>query len=227
MDMILQLKLAMLVRVLDFLQAFPLRDEPADLVVARFQEGVTRFQVLVAQEQDGSVARQAQTGRHKQLRRKITRSPLHHLAAIAGSLEAEFPQVAAAVRQSVHNVGAQVFLATVRSITSVVEANHDVLRSHGMAEGTLEELKALTADYEKATRDANAGRRAHTGARAEMHALSRSLMQLLRQLDGMVVYRFRDQPEILGAWKSARNVAWPLDVAAKSGQPPANGESAA
>ena len=30
------------------------------------------------------------------------------------------------------------------------------------------------------------------------------------KLDGIVGYQFRDKPEILGAWESARNVAWPV-----------------
>jgi hypothetical protein len=34
-------------------------------------------------------------------------------------------------------------------------------------------------------------------------------MVLVRQLDGLVVFHFRDKPDLLGAWKSARNVAWP------------------
>lgn len=40
--------------------------------------------------------------------------------------------------------------------------------------------------------------------------VTRDLMRMLRQLDGIIVYRYRDQPEVLGAWQSARNIAWPV-----------------
>jgi hypothetical protein len=93
---------------------------------------------------------------------------------------------------------------------ATVKENHDLLRANGMAEGAEEELSSLVAEYDKAVSDANGGRRAHTGARAELHEFRRELTQLVRQLDGMVVFHFRDKPEVLGAWKSARNVAWPV-----------------
>jgi hypothetical protein len=47
-------------------------------------------------------------------------------------------------------------------------------------------------------------------------------MRMLHQLDGIVLYRFRDQPELQGAWKSARNIAWPLP----EGRPEAPAEGA-
>ena len=34
-------------------------------------------------------------------------------------------------------------------------------------------------------------------------------MQLVRQLDALNRFRFRKDAEALGAWRSARNVAWP------------------
>ncbi|MBK6781755.1 MAG: hypothetical protein IPG75_19780 [Gemmatimonadetes bacterium] len=70
--------------------------------------------------------------------------------------------------------------------------------------------KTLLEAYEGALKEAGAGRRAHTGARAEMQVLGRELMRMVRQLDGIVQYHYRAQPEVLGAWASARNFAWPV-----------------
>jgi len=223
MEGTLQLKLAMQVRLVDFLRAYPFGDEPADQVVARFKEKVARQQALVAQQQDGAAAREAQTGKHSELRLRIIQLPLRHLAGVAASLEGEQPDLAAAIVKSVHGVSGQSFLAALRSITATIQAQHDVLRARGMAEETLPTLAAMLAEYEQAVSDANAGRRAHTGARAEMHTLGRELMLLVRQLDGLVVFHHREKPDLLGAWKSARNVAWPVSepakpVASKEGQ---------
>jgi hypothetical protein len=35
-------------------------------------------------------------------------------------------------------------------------------------------------------------------------------MRLLLKLDGIVLYQFRDRPDLMGAWVSARNIAWPV-----------------
>lgn len=220
MDGTLQLKLAMLGRLQDFLRAYPLGDEPSDQVVARFMERMDRLRALVAQQRDGAIARQAQNGKHRELRRKITFAPLRHLARIAGVLEADHAEVAATIGQPVHRLSADQFLATAQSIAATIQAQHDLLRSRGMAPETVEDLSVLLGEYGEAVRAANAGRRAHTGARAELRSLGRELMQVARQLDGIVEYHFRGNPEVLGAWKSARNVAWPVGEVVKAAVAP-------
>ncbi len=217
MEGTLQLKLAMQVRLVDFLRAYPFGDEPADQIVARFRAKVARQQALVALQQDGEAAREAQVGRHNEVRLRIIQLPLRHLAGVAASLEGEQPELATAVGKSVSRMDAQHFLASLRSVVTTIQAQHDTLRSQGMAEETLPTLTAMLAEYEQAVSDANAARRAHTGARAEMHALGRELMVLVRQLDGLVVFHFRNKPDVLGAWKSARNVAWPVGEVLKPG----------
>jgi hypothetical protein len=57
MDGTLQVKLTMVVRLVDFLRAYPFGSGPADEVVARFTAKAERQQMLVALEQDGVAAR--------------------------------------------------------------------------------------------------------------------------------------------------------------------------
>ncbi len=219
MDGKLMLKLVMLVRLQDFLRAYPFGDEPADQEAARFSVLLGRLQALVAQQQEGQVARKAQNEKHQELRRRITRMPLRHLARIGGSLKTEHPEVAAAIAQPLTGLSGNLFLATAQNIAAAVQGQHDLLRSKGMSEGTAQDLSTLLAAYSQAVSDANAGLRAHTGARAEIRSLSRELMAMVRQLEGIVLYLFRDREEVLGAWKSARNVAWPLPEVAKPAVP--------
>ena len=212
MDNILRLKLVMLTALVDFLRAHPLGDGPVATVVARFVEKVARLQALIAQQQDGASGRKAQTGRYQELRQQITRMPLYHLAGLAPALAAEAPELAALLKTTVSNKSGPLFLATAHSVLQAVETHQELLLSHGMLPATPGELKTLLAEYERAVSDAHAGRRAHTGARSEMQGLIRELMQMVRHLDGTVAFHFRDQPELLGAWKSARNVAWPAET---------------
>ncbi len=210
MDGRLQLKLAMLARLQDFLRAYPLGDGPADEVVARFTEKIGRLRALMAQQQDGELARGAETGKHRMLRQKLSQLPLRHLARIASSLGDEHAELAAALGQDMRSISGERFIAAAQSIATTIQAQHDLLRSHGMAEGTLENLTGLLEDYAQAVRDGNAARRAHIGARAQMFQLGAELMRHARQLDGIVVYRFHENAELLATWRSARNIAWPV-----------------
>ena len=215
MDGMMQVKLTMLVRLVDFFRAYLFGDGPADEAVAEFKKKVERMQMLVALEQDGVAARAAEVGRYTGVREELLHIPLRHLAGIAAVLAGEQPAIATAVGKSLSGLTGQKFLAAVRSVVTTVQAQHDLLRAHGMAEETLPTLTTLLADYEAALSATNAGRRAHTGARAEMRSLAKDLMVQVRQLDGLVVFYFRDKPDALGAWKSARNIAWPAGEVVK------------
>ena len=225
MNFTTRLMIVMWTRLADFLRAFPLADEPADQVVARFMEKLERAQFLAGLHEEGKVTRKAETRRHKSVRARMVRYPLRHVAAVATSLDLEHASVADALMQTTRKMPAPLFIATARSIEATVKEQHDLLRKNGMAEGTQEELSSLVVEYEQAVSDANAGLRAHTGARAELRTLRKELKQLVKQLDGIVVYRFRDNPDRLGAWVSARNVAWPTGEPAKKPvalKPPVN-----
>ncbi len=88
----------------------------------------------------------------------------------------------------------------------------------------IEELQGLLAAYDKAVSDADTGRRAHTGAHAELRNLTSELVKMTHQLNGMMLYRIRQNPD-LGAWESARNIAWP--AAKATDEPAAPGKESA
>jgi hypothetical protein len=209
MDGKLQLKLAMLVRIADFLRAYLLGDPPAEALVAKFLEGLERFRVLLARFVDGQVARGAEYRQARELRTRITRGPLRHLRGVVVGLGDTAPGLAAALSQAPYRLAGELFLAMVKSVMVQAEAHRELLRSQGMAEGTLQDLGVLVPAYEAALSQAGAGKRAHTGARHEMDVVMKDLMRLLRQLDAIVRYRFQSQADRIGAWESARNVAWP------------------
>lgn len=136
--------------------------------------------------------------------------PVRHLLRIAKSVAATHPEIAGGLNRPVFRKGEQAFLASVRAIAEEATAQRDIFIQHGMSEEVLGELSQMLEAYEQGIHEANAGRRAHTGASAELRGLSKELMRMLQQLDAIVLYRFRDRPELLGAWASARNIAWPL-----------------
>jgi hypothetical protein len=61
------------------------------------------------------------------------------------------------------------------------------------------------------------GRAAHVGARAELDAVGSEIMLIVRQLDALNRFRFRQDAESLAAWKSARDIAWPAQEKEEQG----------
>jgi hypothetical protein len=65
------------------------------------------------------------------------------------------------------------------------------------------------ARLEAAVNVKHAARAAHVGAAAELASVVAETMDLVRQLDTINRFHFREDAEPLAAWRSARNVAWP------------------
>jgi hypothetical protein len=227
MNTYVRLKVTMAGRVRDFLRVNPFGYEPADQVAARFAEKVSRAEALLTQQQAGQVARRTGTRYRQGLKRQMVEQPLRHLVKIARAVAGEHPELAGAIPQLVLGRSEKAFQASVRAIAQEAQAHREQYLQHGLSEGSLEELGQMLQAYDQAVSDANAGRRAHTGARAELQTLAHELMELVEQLDGIIRYRHRGQPELLGAWDSARNVAWPVAKPARPEAPAQGAKTAA
>ncbi|MEO6058289.1 MAG: hypothetical protein ABIQ49_15805 [Gemmatimonadales bacterium] len=92
----------------------------------------------------------------------------------------------------------------------------------GMAESFPAELSARLDQFEAALHERHAGQASHTGARADLAAVSVEVMGLVNRIGALNEFRFRNDAEALGAWRSARNVAWP--VAERQKRPEAGGD---
>lgn len=93
-----------------------------------------------------------------------------------------------------------------------------------LATELLGELDAALTDYEATIAQASAGKRAHVGARADIAAVMREIMELVAQLDAINIHRFRADAELKAAWRSARDLPWRR---AGRGEPATDSESIA
>ena len=89
------------------------------------------------------------------------------------------------------------------------EAHKDLLIRHGMSAALLADLTVALDQYDAAVNQTNAGRRAHVGAKADLDAVMEENMLQVQLMDGLNLYRYKDDPEHLAAWESAKNVPWP------------------
>ena len=200
----------MAVRVRDFFRTNPFGSESADAVVDRFEAAVARARDLIAQQAAGELDVHTSSVVRAGIRRDLTKNVLRHLSRIAGAAAKEKPDLSDSFRQPLSTANDQKFRAVVEIIRTETAANRELLVKYGLWEGALDELNRHVEALDQAAIAGNAGRRAHTGASTELKIVGSELVAFVRQLDGMMIFRLREHPDLRGAWASARNVAWPL-----------------
>ncbi len=141
---------------------------------------------------------------------------------MARAAAAEKPELAEKLRMPRGRTTEAAFRCAARTVLAEAQANQDLLLKYGMWDGALDELTGRLAEYDRASFDGHSGRALHTGARAELSVLAKELLAMVKQLEGMMLIRFRQDPNLRGAWASARNVAWPKPAATEA---PASGSN--
>lgn len=227
MNAVLRRRLEMAVRVRGFLRAHR-TDGLGDggTAVARFEVLVDRAQGLIAQQRAGVVATRSASVQRHGLRRALQTKLLRYLAAVGGVAAKGNPELAAQFRQPNHGTSQVSFLTTARGMLEKATAQKDVLVSYGLTPTLLDDLTKAIADFEQTLEVSQAGRRDHVGASADLEAVASEIAEQLKVLDGLVRYRFGDNPELMGAWTSARNVLGPFkskDEPDPAGQTPSGG----
>lgn len=199
-------KLEMAVRVRDFSRTHPSSDVNAQGLLARLEERIGRAEALAGQQHAGRIASRAATARRKEVRRALQRELLPYLVRVGTAAAVENPEVAQRFALTRTNMSNQAFLVAARSMLTEAVGKADLLRRHGLAQTLIDDVSEAIVQYAKAVEEANAGRAAHVGARADLRSVMEEISRLVGLLDGLNRYRFRADPEAKAAWDSARNV---------------------
>lgn len=128
---------------------------------------------------------------------------------MARATSGERPELAAEFRLRRTRLGLQAFRTTAQVFLDRAKEREAVFVEYGLPEGGLVAFEALLGEYDQALAAANAGRRAHTGARRELAKVASELMGQVKVLDVLVQRQVERDPKLAGAWASARNTAWP------------------
>ncbi|HXE56971.1 MAG TPA: hypothetical protein VNK43_03145 [Gemmatimonadales bacterium] len=195
----------MLLRVLMFSRANPSDDPGHATTLSRLEERAARMQALVAQEKSGRIAVRAAVVTKRELRRAIQEA-LVMLARIAASVTREEPEIVVRLSLPRPHSSQQEFLAGSRVVVTEAEEHREVLVKYGMPPAFLEELSTLLDRYQTAIDEKNAGLAAHVGASADLHSVAAEVRALVKLLDAVNRRRFRNEPEKLAQWRSAKDV---------------------
>ncbi len=210
MNAVLRRRLEMAVRVRDFLRAHKTDGVGDGTAVTRLEELVRRAEALVAQQQAGRVATRSSTVRRGEVRRALQTKLLKYLAAVGVVAAKGNTELAVQFEPASANTSNLAFLTGARAMLEKATAQKDLLIGQGMSEQLLDDLAAALTEFENTEEASRAGRRDHVGASADLPAVTLEILDQVRLLDGLVRYRFGDNPELMGVWASARNVLGPF-----------------
>jgi hypothetical protein len=197
----------MAARVCEFLRTH--QEDGEEPALIRLEQLIERANTLAAEQRAGLVARRSATAQRVEIRRVIEAKLLRFLVA-AGVVAARNHLELAEQFRLPSSGSHQAFLTAARGLLQTATAQKDLLVKEGMKAGVLDDLSAELLEFERTLEASRVGRRLHTGASAELRTIAGEIVERVRLLDGLVRYRFGNDPQLMGAWTSARNVLGPF-----------------
>lgn len=223
MEMLVRRKLAMASRVRDFCRAHTSTSEGYVQAVAKLEERLARAEALAAQQDTGYLTKRASTKAKRELRRVIRENHLRHLVRIARGSGSEDPELPKRFQLPLLSTNGPTFLAQARAMATQAFTYRELFVRDGMPATFHDDLNKILGDYEAAVNGQFQGAALHIGARADMRAIAKELLQLVKRLDGIVLKLWESDPESKAAWQAARDVSWP-EIKPSEGEPTPGGE---
>jgi hypothetical protein len=209
MQAVIRRKLSMAGKALAFERAHPSTDASHQAVVARLEEVVTRVDAVFTQERLGTVGARAAAARRKTVRRTL-RMRIRHLARVGAIAAAEDPLLTGKFIPPSYSGPNRIFLGTAKALLLEATTHQEALLASGLGESFLADFTAAITAFEAAAEEIATGRREHVAARVDFDELGKECIAMVQILDGLNAARFAKEPELLAAWKSARNVFGPF-----------------
>lgn len=207
-------------RVLEFLEDYP--DPNPGYLAARESLGglLTQSHALMTSREAGKATGKRAASRRKPLAERIVNFNLRPLRAVA--VVAHRGHEDRLVHYRVperRNMTATEFLAATQAILDVARQEEALLLAKGLPATLLAELEEGLAEYSRLPMEATAGRNTATTAHDSLERVGQEMLDQIQYLDGLMQHRFKDEPDLLAAWTSARNIPWPRRR--KKAEPPA------
>jgi hypothetical protein len=197
-------------RVRDFLRAQQTDGGGEGLGLAKLEELLQRAQVLAGQQRVGVAMTRQATKQREEVRRALQSKVLRYLRVVGKVAAKQNGELANQFPLPPGNASQQALLTAARVTLEQATAQKDLLVTLGMSQQVLEDLGAAVAEFDKTLEATREGRREHVGASADLDAVFAEIAEQVQLLDGVVKYRFGDDAELMGAWRSARNVVGPF-----------------
>lgn len=194
--------------------------------VQEMGEKLARADALAAQQEAGELQANAAKAMKDAHREAIVADHVVHLVRIARVALPRDPEIRRLFRRPTRTVNRQEFVAAVRAMLEEAVKYREIFVREGMAETFAEDLEAQLTRYLAAVEKKGLSEAQRVGAVAGLPEVTKELMALVRRLDAINRKRWQDNPELLAAWRSAKDVTWPHPKPVEP-EPGSGGEHAA
>lgn len=215
-------KLDVITRVLAHCEAHPDEGAAFKSYVEQLKDGARRAEALATLQLGGTLSVRAATARKKELRDNLHHHFLVPLARVARRAAREEPGLGAVFKLPQTAGKHSVWRIAARRMVTEAEARKELLAKYGLSDTLLPGLTAGLDQFEAANERGASGRNDHVGATADLDEVMGANMEIIDVLDGINLHRFREDPEQLAAWASARSPVSPA-VTPKPVTPPTGG----
>lgn len=208
MRTIIRLQLNMAASANAFCKAHPDPNPAGQSMAAMLDQLFGKATALVQQQLASQAASTAATERKSVLRDALN-VRFTSLVGIAKTAAKTEPGVTIHLRLPRGRTNDVAFLALGRVAVAEATTRKESFLKLGMPEDLLDRMTAELNEYEAEIVRQRGAVAAQVGAGAELSAVTQEILALLKHIDSLHRLRFRDDPELTAAWKSARNVAYP------------------
>jgi hypothetical protein len=220
-------KLDMARRALTFCRAHPDPSPGYAAALAALEERLATADKLADRQEQGILAVRGATELKRQLRKKMRRSQLLHLARVAQIASKEVPELGPKFVLRPEKAPYQTFRTAARAILAEAMNQKELLVKHGLSDTVLESLVETLKEFDEVFERGVNARLAHVAASAELDVAADQSIQIVKVVDALNRFRFADDIESLRAWESASNQFGPPRPAeAKAESPPSTGGEA-
>ena len=162
--------------------------------------------VAAGVQRAGLIDRHTAATEKRRLRREMLAGPIAHLSEVGKLAGRDHPELAAVLRYKPSGESNVDHLTAARSMLARPLTHKDVLAPYGLSDAVMEVYGQLLDEFDAAVKLGTDGRAAHTGATRRLRALALEAGQIVRAMDARNRIRFKQDPQLLGAWITASTV---------------------
>ena len=196
-------------RAAAFCHTHPDTDPAAIAIIARLDIAMERAAMLTGQQLSSETIASAAVNTKTAIRFSLENG-LAAIYAVSAVAAKKLPDLAIHRRRPKAHASEVNLLTAARVALAEAQVNKERLVAHGLTTTMLDTLAADIEAYGDALLRQRTAHTAQVGAVSDLKLVSQEVMRLLKTLDAIHRLRFKGDGELLAAWKSARNVAWPL-----------------
>lgn len=219
MDALIRIKLEVGGRVVGFCHAHPSDNPGLNAAVGKLEDRLARANALDQQHESGQITVKASVLTKGGLRATV-RDGLILVAGLAEAAVGEQPDLAVRIKAPPLRRSRTEFVNSARVAVQQATEVAALLKEYGLPDTLLAELSEAIDRIETTEGAKESGRNAQVGASADLDKVAGEVMRILRQLDRLNRHRFKNDAELLAAWKRARNLPLPVRDKPEAKTPP-------